>query len=39
MLRVNPMLAKTLRNPNSCETNSLANAYQVPVDDRFRDPA
>ncbi len=21
------------------ETNSLANAYQVPVDDRFRDPA
>ena len=23
----------------ACETNSLANAYQVPVDDRFRDPA
>ena len=22
----------------ACETNSLANAYQVPVDDRFRDP-
>jgi AhpD family alkylhydroperoxidase len=23
----------------ACETNSLANAYQVPVDARFRDPA
>jgi AhpD family alkylhydroperoxidase len=23
----------------ACETNSLAHAYQVPVDDRFRDPA
>ena len=23
----------------ACETNALANAYQVPVDDRFRDPA
>lgn len=22
----------------ACETNSLANAYQVPVDERFRDP-
>lgn len=23
----------------ACETNGLANAYQVPVDERFRDPA
>ena len=23
----------------ACETNSLADAYQVPVDDRFRNPA
>jgi AhpD family alkylhydroperoxidase len=23
----------------ACETNALADAYQVPVDDRFRDPA
>jgi len=23
----------------ACETNALANAYQVPVDERFRDPA
>jgi AhpD family alkylhydroperoxidase len=23
----------------ACETNSLADAYQVPVDDRLRDPA
>ena len=22
----------------ACETNALANAYQVPVDERFRDP-
>ena len=22
----------------ACETNSLANAYQVPLDERFRDP-
>jgi hypothetical protein len=22
----------------ACETNSLADAYQVPVDERFRDP-
>ena len=23
----------------ACETNALANAYQVPVDERFRNPA
>jgi hypothetical protein len=23
----------------ACETNSLADGYQVPVDERFRDPA
>jgi hypothetical protein len=22
----------------ACETNALADAYQVPVDERFRDP-